>query len=1306
MNVIKHFKNLPGKIKTQITAVFLLACMVATFVAPAASNTGYTVLKEPEIVSSAAIEDTELSLVVATAFAEARKVMNATDNDAKDIFVNNTYKVVGSKWANIGLLIGYRDFLSGTAYGTNGSPSSLSQSEVDSYGNSTLSLSFKKYKAFGTAISNLNKTGLSSKGAAVSTEDGLDSMSSAAIKLGSFGVEFLKAYNPGPVLVALYDYNSAVNNYVPGNKLLTILTDNSDSDSAIFKVTNNILYGLGTPVIAGIDLSLFIVLNMVFAIVCFALSMLLVLFSNRTIADNVKKLLVRVIVGSVGIYIISNALSIGLNWVSDATYSLESDSDSRYVEENLNFQDWYATGFSLPTGTRLTIDSSGQFVLSRSDVRAINEYTYTRLTGNGADDTAIRERMEAATAVSNSTTATFITPTYVAASAGEDENNGEAWATDKLYAIMKNYSENNEDLLDDGGDSSNPLASYSGTSVKLACRYLYMSSLTMAASGSGWEVYQITSDSNYYGLNPISALNVLRTTYTSDTIQYSGTVSPSMAIVAFNANTTYTTSGSTNMNSLIRFIACFTLTLAALKGLITIFVAGFGGLISGGAKTMTGSSYGLFQALGGVVALLLGVLGISILMSMTLALLDAFYGVALELVGDSDVIEGFLAPVQDAVGGIPVLGTFLVNLCSGITSMILTLILSLTFPKLGGIPITIFAQFCSDLPASIGEKGAMLESQLFGGRMGGGGGGGGRGGRYGQMAGQMAGQAFTSSTKQVAAMGAAAAAGVGSLAGGLLTKAGQSLNAKGDKVDGKPSKPDGISDEKWDEMTPEQQKAAEATAEKYGDDWKNMNDEARAEAFDKDGVFGSSETDSDSDDEKQTDDEKEEITDGSLDNNGPEITSEDVSDKHIEAGDEAEGEAGDEVEGKVGDTAGSTDTGEIQDVKTESSLGEGDASTAEAAAAAAAENAESITSGESDGGTTVNEGDTVQQQENVEQHNKLDNNNRQENKVNAKTNVSDSQSIDARTNELGTKGTQDAGKPGTSGAPGAAGLGSTGTTSATAGAGAAGAGAAGVSGSVSKNGGTTATGGGISSTGHSSGSQAQSGAQTQSGPVSYNSSVSQSTQQGGNVSAHTVQQGGNSTTQNASQGGSSVSSTVQHDGNTMTQNTQGGNSMTQNVAATANRNSNVNVGGGQTNMTSHTNNMATAAGNGLTQGTTQKQATKAADGGKSNMSANNQTAPHNYNQTANRYGKTMTTKEQKQSRFLHAAGDALQMAGGNRTMGEATMEALGHAKDATMIYATPIEIQDATGMQNHIREKRIERDRARRMSMGQSAKKK
>lgn len=72
------------------------------------------------------------------------------------------------------------------------------------------------------------------------------------------------------------------------------------------------------------------------------------------------------------------------------------------------------------------------------------------------------------------------------------------------------------------------------------------------------------------------------------------------------------------------------------------------------------------------------------------------------------------------------------------------------------------------------------------------------------------------------------------------------------------------------------------------------------------------------------------------------------------------------------------------------------------------------------------------------------------------------------------------------------------------------------------------------------------------------------------------------------------------------------------------------------------------------------------------------------------YGKEMSTGRQKAVRALRAAGHGMQVAGGNTTARQAVKEAMGHAKDAALIYATPVELQQDNSMQN-IRMRRIER---------------
>lgn len=1227
MKVTETIKGLPTKVKRQLKNAMLLVCAIATFAVPAFGG-GYSVLKEEHITSqAAAIEDVDLLLVAASAFGEARKVMNATDNDLKDIFVSNTSAIIGNKWPNMGLIIGARDSLSGSIWSNYQSPLTLSGSEVTTYGDGNLADAYNKYKAFGYAVQNLNSNAQKSQGSAVAVEEGLDAMSAAAIKLSSFGVKFLNDYNPGPVLIALYD-SSYLATY-SSNKLVQIVLNND--------VLKNIITLFGDPVvtIGATNWSFFVVINAVLAIVGFALSLLLTLLGNRSIGDGLRKFIIRIFIGTCGIYLIANFMSIMLNWVNETMLDVGQSDESRYVEENLNLYDWYLTGFKLPSGTNLQIDSKGNFIFTPDIVRSINEYTYGRIHGGG-DDAAIKAQMESYTQSSNVGIASFIMPSY---SSGDE--GGEAWSTDVYYAILKNYAENKEDLMDDGGNESSPLHGLDGFNL-FRSRYFWMSDMRMDQNGDGWTASGYGGD-NYYGLNPISAFNLIRSDFSGSGITATATVYPSIAYVAFDVNSlhSYSDSASTNMNALTRFIACFTLVLAALKGLITIFTAGFGGLISGGVKTAVGSSHGLGQALGAVIALLGGIIGISLIMSMTMSLLDTVYGIALELVGDTEVLNSFLQPVQEAVGGIPVLGKPLMGICRSIAETIMTLVLALTFPKLGGIPITVFAQYMADLPGHMAERAQMIESTLMSGRSSAGGGfGGPRGGsgQYGRMARQMAGNAFSSASRQTGAIVGAGMAAAGSLAGAGLSLAGKQLNKKADGLEGKPDNP-GIKN--WDDMSPEQQaKAAEAASSTDG--WADMDEDARQAALKDAGVYDDNRADSGTPEHDPA--------------MGSDIGSVEEApvEESVAAAEDTLDAADSVVEEAPQDPAAGTveeNGAPIQEVGQESSMNQPAAQETEPAPAAPAEGgapAETApaaapvigTGGEGKtGGTVPSTGNGSGQTVNVKEGDhvegskqNVDNNVRQDAKMDAK-------SVDASN----TVNTTDAGKElGT--APAATtptgelsgtttGLGTTGTA---AGGITATAQQAQAAGKETVHSGSLPTGTSSSKTGRS--------AAQQSGANAHYTSVSQNTQAGGN------------TTQT---------------------NTAHADSMTQ-----------VNMGADQSRSVSQAGSPAQAPGG--QQSLDQEidpQARKAAEAGSAGQSMNNGTAK-------SQYGKEMTAKEQRQARLLHAAGDGLQMMGGNRTLGQGIVDALGYAKDAALIAATPEELQQS-GFMTNLRMKRMEKEQRR-----------
>lgn len=1227
MKVTETIKGLPTKVKRQLKNAILLVCAIATFAVPAFGG-GYSVLKEEHITSqAAAIEDVDLLLVAASAFGEARKVMNATDNDLKDIFVSNTSAIIGNKWPNMGLIIGARDSLSGSIWSNYQSPLTLSGSEVTTYGDSNLADAYNKYKAFGYAVQNLNSNAQKSQGSAVAVEEGLDAMSAAAIKLSSFGVKFLNDYNPGPVLIALYD-SSYLATY-SSNKLVQIVLNND--------VLKNIITLFGDPVvtIGATNWSFFVVINAVLAIVGFALSLLLTLLGNRSIGDGLRKFIIRIFIGTCGIYLIANFMSTVLGWVNETMLDVGQSDESRYVEENLNLYDWYLTGFKLPSGTNLQIDSKGNFIFTPDIVRSINEYTYGRIH-DGGDDAAIKAQMESYTQSSNVGIASFIMPSY---SSGDE--GGEAWSTDVYYAILKNYAENKEDLMDDGGNESSPLHGLDGFNL-FRSRYFWMSDMRMDQNGDGWTASGYGGD-NYYGLNPISAFNLIRSDFSGSGITATATVYPSIAYVAFDVNSlhSYSDSASTNMNALTRFIACFTLVLAALKGLITIFTAGFGGLISGGVKTAVGSSHGLGQALGAVIALLGGIIGISLIMSMTMSLLDTVYGIALELVGDTEVLNSFLQPVQEAVGDIPVLGKVLVGICRSIAEAIMTLVLALTFPKLGGIPITVFAQYMADLPGHMAERAQMIESTLMSGRSSAGGGfGGPRGGsgQYGRMARQMAGNAFSSASRQTGAIVGAGMAAAGSLVGAGLSLAGKQLNKKADTLEGKPDNP-GIKN--WDDMSPEQQaKAAEAASSTDG--WADMDEDARQAALKDAGVYDDNRADSGTPEHDPA--------------MGSDIGSVEEApvEESVAAAEDTLDAADSVVEEAPQDPAAGTveeNGAPIQEVGQESSMNQPAAQETEPAPAVSAEGgapAETApaaapvigTGGEGKtGGTVPSTGNGSGQTVNVKEGDhvegskqNVDNNVRQDAKMDAK-------SVDASN----TVNTTDAGKE--LGTAPAATMPTGELSGTTTGLGATGTAAGGITATAqqAQAAGKETVYSGSLPTGTSSSKTGRSAAQ-QSGANAHYTSVSQNTQAGGN------------TTQT---------------------NTAHADSMTQ-----------VNMGADQSRSVSQAGSPAQAPGG--QQSLDQEidpQARKAAEAGGAGQSMNNGTAK-------SQYGKEMTAKEQRQARLLHAAGDGLQMMGGNRTLGQGIVDALGYAKDAALIAVTPEELQQS-GFMTNLRMKRMEKEQRR-----------
>ena len=147
-----------GKRNFPVRAAGLLLAVLTFFIPVLA---GSSTLARP-VKADAAMEDVDIQLVGATAFAEARKSAMAGDDEEMARFVYNTSQIVTfTQWQNFGILIGGRDYLSGSAMNAWQTPISISDGEIETWndypqwGASDLAGGYAKYKAFGTAVHNL-----------------------------------------------------------------------------------------------------------------------------------------------------------------------------------------------------------------------------------------------------------------------------------------------------------------------------------------------------------------------------------------------------------------------------------------------------------------------------------------------------------------------------------------------------------------------------------------------------------------------------------------------------------------------------------------------------------------------------------------------------------------------------------------------------------------------------------------------------------------------------------------------------------------------------------------------------------------------------------------------------------------------------------------------------------------------------------------------------------------------------------------------------------------------------------------------
>ena len=756
-------KRRPAAVRSHVTQALLLFLCVATFAVPLLT-TGGTAFSKPVTAQAAggAYDSIALELAGATAFDDARKAASDGEDADYQTFLDNLNTLTsGTRWGNVGIFVGPK----GTSqsmdnYSSLFSKVNVNKSQIENYGDA-----FIYYKAFGTAVQNLNEDAKKGKGSSYALQEGVSAIQSAAGKLTNLGTELLKAYNPAPLVWALIEYDEVfvtgtygIGHTSIGDNQLVAFVNGNDGFKGFLSV-------MGRPFIGPIPFTF--VVAAFLAILLLITSVVLTLINGRSAGENIRKAVVKIVISCLGVPLLCSLLGWGINLLDETSLNLGSQVENTYVRQNLNLADWYATYFSLPDGLTIPIDENGDFVLTEDAVYAINKFTYETVTDESFDAEKEMARMEE---LFNSAQSS---PMAVSFSEPIRKSDQRPWKTTNYYAILNNFGSNTENLTDgiEGADDESNLVNVG---------YLTTGSLSIASVGDVDGVaYYVTGSGSDYGISPIAATNLMRTTFTGSgmTVSSNETIGP----VAVNAdNATIAGSDDGHMNGFVELLATFSIVMAAIKGLFTIITAGFGGIIGGSTKSAMGMSTGVGQAIGGILALVGGVFGIGLIMTISLTLLGQIYHVLKDLImngiGPSGV--SLLAPIADVVNEIPVVGPDLARDVRNIGSCILLVIAMFTLPKFGGIPVTLFCQAMAELPHRFAAEAQQIENKFTGDfRAGGGIGGGGAMGGATTLINQASNQAGA----QIQQMGQGAVTIAGALGGFGLTKLGERMEKSADK---------------------------------------------------------------------------------------------------------------------------------------------------------------------------------------------------------------------------------------------------------------------------------------------------------------------------------------------------------------------------------------------------------------------------------------------------------------------------------------------------------------------------------------------
>lgn len=671
----------------------------------------------------------------ANATASAAATANKTAAESDKNLANNTKVLMAAgNFGTTGLFFGPTSGNSKVdAYGTLTSSAGLDKTGMDNFSaNTGQGDKVHAYHAFGLAMTRLKDGAKKSNPNAIGFEDAVGGMEMMAKAFATFGIQMIKTFNPLPAVAALYD-SSFLNNSAytgqsgqPENQLISLI--NASPNLVGF------IRVFGDPIaIGGASVSMGYMITGVLIFLSLGYAAFSRLWNGQKAMITVRKGIVRFVIAAIGLPLVTVGGSHVLNWSNDLLSSHAQTKEEAIISNNLNIYNWYKNAsFGLPPGTTLTV-KDGYFQFTPEVVAAINKWSSTNktssdgtainitdpthvmniVTGSGnkikpkqpkdLSEDAIAKGIISAGKTNNNISKVTFNYSYDAGYVliGQSGKGGNPWDTADIFTFAealggnKKYEPKEKNIVD------NPYVKNVGL---------------QAAKGANDISYNFTQSETQYGISPLAAFNLMATDFNeSGFVVRTNTgdiTTPTVAASIITAS-----KDQKHAPGIVKLVMMFTMIGVGMKSLISIMTSGFGSVFRGGVGTTIGSAEGLGTLVGGVVALTLGIVGLSIIMTVAIELIDIFYAFIAKLLFSNEISQALDAVSDSILGGIrklPVVGDIFSGMLKSITTFAMGIVALLMMPQVVKTPVVAYGEFVSGIPQTISERFARWESKFTG----------------------------------------------------------------------------------------------------------------------------------------------------------------------------------------------------------------------------------------------------------------------------------------------------------------------------------------------------------------------------------------------------------------------------------------------------------------------------------------------------------------------------------------------------------------------------------------------------------------